>query len=332
QSWSQAVDIMEGETSYSSSSVFRKHKTYENRHPRNSRSGIRQFNDDGTFNVAIADGFIPSFEVRDDGYANPSLGWEEQSEITLYDVHSHALEVKDINENYASTKYDKNNARVLSTAANARYKDYVYSGFENEDFYQGRGLIEGGIYLDNGFINDRDYRSHTGRKSIGIDETGGTVFRYTVDREAGSPNRYTASVWQRQNDGGDTGYFTVSGGGANIISSKLIGNSGVWELWEAQIYISHPSDDFTIFCKTDPMSDNDVRTYFDDFRIRPVDATMTSYVYNEWGELSDILDANNLFTHYEYDAMGRLQSVTRETLSDGPIKVSETIIHYANDN
>ena len=54
---------------------------------------------------------------------------------------------------------------------------------------------------------------------------------------------------------------------------------------------------------------------------------MTSYVYNEWGELSDILDANNFFTHYEYDDMGRLKSITRETLDNGPVKVSESAIY-----
>jgi len=35
-------------------------------------------------------------------------------------------------------------------------------------------------------------------------------------------------------------------------------------------------------------------------------------VYNEWGELSHIIGANNLAMHYLYDAMGRLKSTETE--------------------
>ena len=97
-----------------------------------------------------------------------------------------------------------------------------------------------------------------------------------------------------------------------------------WELKTAYIIVPSTFTSFEVGLKY-----NGGTVYIDDFRIHPVDATMTSYVYNEWGELCDILDANNLFTHYEYDAMGRLKSITRETLSDGPVKVSETQINYS---
>ncbi len=66
----------------------------------------------------------------------------------------------------------------------------------------------------------------------------------------------------------------------------------------------------------------------DDFRIQPLDAVVTGYVYNEWGELSAILDNNNLSTRYEYDAMGKLKSVHKETFQYGINKVSEQITKY----
>ena len=106
---------------------------------------------------------------------------------------------------------------------------------------------------------------------------------------------------------------------------KVVGTYGSWYLMEALVDVS--AGNFTAQVKSLATGTTDV--YFDDFRMHPIDATMTSYVYNTWGELSDILDANNLFTHYEYDGMGRLKSVKRETLKYGPVKTSEIDIRYA---
>ncbi|MBK7652476.1 MAG: hypothetical protein IPJ20_19530 [Flammeovirgaceae bacterium] len=71
-------------------------------------------------------------------------------------------------------------------------------------------------------------------------------------------------------------------------------------------------------------------TLFDDFRVHPLKAAMVSYVYSPWGELKYILDNNNLFTEYEYDGIGRLTKVYKETFLHGRTKTSETVYHYAN--
>jgi len=48
----------------------------------------------------------------------------------------------------------------------------------------------------------------------------------------------------------------------------------------------------------------------------PIDASMVSYVYDSFsGELSYMLDANNIYSHYEYDAIGRLVRTSREQLN-----------------
>jgi hypothetical protein len=57
--------------------------------------------------------------------------------------------------------------------------------------------------------------------------------------------------------------------------------------------------------------------YLDDFRVHPVESSMTSYVYNEWDELSTVLGPNNLGTKYVYDAMGRLKGTQVEYSDEG---------------
>lgn len=54
---------------------------------------------------------------------------------------------------------------------------------------------------------------------------------------------------------------------------------------------------------------------FTDFRVQPVDAPMTAYVYDPhtW-QPTYVLDNDNLFTRTEYDPAGRVRRVYREVL------------------
>ena len=54
--------------------------------------------------------------------------------------------------------------------------------------------------------------------------------------------------------------------------------------------------------------------YFDDFRIQPIDAAMSSYVYDKHtGDLTAILDNNNIASKFVYDDAGRLKETYKET-------------------
>lgn len=56
------------------------------------------------------------------------------------------------------------------------------------------------------------------------------------------------------------------------------------------------------------------QTYIDDIRIYPVDAKMTTYVYDRnTQKLTFTCDENNYFTKYNYDAANNLQSINKET-------------------
>lgn len=252
----------------------------------------------------LSDGIVDklSFEELPLGVAiSESDGWQKNSEITLYDINSHALEAMDINENYAATKFDSNNERVVATVANARYDEFYYFGFNGnviEDVkHTGMGAEE--------ITNAEDYQ----------------------DEFVVPDGSYRASIWVNSSNIENFAVNLVVNGNQHpgIISEDR--KAGDWYLVEWNFVKSTGE-----YIELEAANSVATSAYLDDLRIHPIDATMTSYAYNEWGELSDILDANNLFTHYKYDPMGRLKSVTRETFSHGAVKTSESVIFYGNNN
>lgn len=72
--------------------------------------------------------------------------------------------------------------------------------------------------------------------------------------------------------------------------------------------------------------------YIDDFKVQPLNAPVTSYVYDDKGRVSAILDNEHFATYYEYDEAGRLKATYKETIKYGKVKVSEHEQHYARDN
>jgi hypothetical protein len=119
-------------------------------------------------------------------------------------------------------------------------------------------------------------------------------------------------------------------------SVNVLGKAGEWYLLEATIHVvsATASSELEVWCESGPTP-----TKFDDFRVLPQDASMTSYVYNEWGELSHVLDNNHLFTKYVYDEMGKLKETYKETFvnssnpsatygTEGIVKVSEFAYNY----
>jgi YD repeat-containing protein len=65
-------------------------------------------------------------------------------------------------------------------------------------------------------------------------------------------------------------------------------------------------------------------TAYDDIRIFPSDAQMTTYTYDSAGNVTSSMDAKGLTTYYEYDAMQRLMNVKDK---DGNI-VKHIDYHY----
>lgn len=323
QSWSKYVDVIDGNTKYddqASDKIYRKLANY-------SFIGDPSINQqqNGTYPISSFSEIPLGSNYQSTLLNDPD--WQRNSQITLYDVNSHALEAKDINDNYAATKFDNKNERVYSTVANARYDEFAYSGAEDDLINIGStNYFGGGVVKIGGNIRTKSEVDlvHTGQKSLRSTGTG-SPFNYYLTAPEAQEKTFRASVWTTHANAQLRA--SVDGGSSIIGTTSESKKAGDWYLINIDFYV--PSGYQQVDIITRGVSDTDV--FWDDFRVHPVDATMTSYVYNEWGELSDVLDANNLYTHYEYDKMGRLKSVSRETFQYGSKKISEASIHYGGD-
>lgn len=278
---------------------------------------------------ALTAGSLPSFSSWRKGDAVPA-NWQKNSEITLYDVQSHALEATDLNTKYAATKMSGDQTRVFATVANSKYDEFGYSGAEEPAVYQsvGKYMFGGGVFVT-AFnpVLSLSPQSHTGAYSYA--PSNGKGFHYSVKP---SNNRtYHVSVWA--NGPGAAIKYKLDNG-SEISCAVKVRQAGNWYQIEADIPVVGSYNSLLVWCESAGL--------FDDFRVHPIDAAMLSYVYNEWGELSHILDANNLFTEYLYDGMGRLKQVNKETFkktngdptygNNGISKVSEFDYNYGGND
>lgn len=274
---------------------------------------------------ALEDNQLPAFTAWNPGDPTPA-GWQKNAEITLYDVYSHALEAKDLNGQFAATKMTPDQTRVSATVANARYHEFTYSGAEEGsvgNLVLGNGVTigTGGAWVDELW--------HTGSSSVVTSNQG-----FFTETDVTPGKKYTVSVWATKSS---ATLKWVDGTGTTGVDVMLQPKrqAGDWYLLTGVVQPTQTH--MKIWSQA-----NGEETHFDDFRFHPFDAAMMCYVYNNWGELSHILDNNNLYTAYRYDGMGRLTSTYKETFMrpqeedtygiNGIVKVSEVNYNYGANN
>ncbi|MEM9857749.1 MAG: hypothetical protein AAF843_10345 [Bacteroidota bacterium] len=321
QTWSDNVEVL-GEGSQPG--IWRKEATY-------NWNGKEPLNSDGTYSKEDFDLNVFNYSL---GASN--LKWLRVSLIDLYDVNSNALQAVDVNGQVASTRMDKNRQRVIASSALSSYWEMTYSGAEQE---VSSTLVEGDVNKGNGQL--ANIRSHTGQYSLVV-PSGGEGFNYTIPASSVDVNnKYFASVWMylpgnaesaSEIDDADL-YYEINGVRTSISPELLQNKSKSWYLVNLMIEPNGVND-----IKVGVVNGTSRGVYLDDFRVHPVNSTMTSYVYdNLTDRLIYILDADNLYTHFEYDFHGRLIKTTKEHMnfSDGTFRadqtVSETTYNYGEN-
>ncbi len=278
--------------------------------------------------VDVVGGTYVGFNINNDDDFNWGVGdaqtnpkWRNVSTTTMYDHFSAPLETKDINNNYISTKMGDNRSKVLAVS-NAKYTEMYYSGAEYEipftNYFDGEVKSIG---------RQLDVNAHTGMYSVNIG-VGENAFEVNVpednDRIDPSKQKFKVSVWVRK--GGEDNARIKVGTSTQLFSSSEKVYAGSWVLLNGYIDIPSDQTNVAIFTTTGEID-------LDDFKLCPIASEMTSYVYNEWGELWCIIGSNGMASKFEYDEVGRLLQIYEEIEDDDGIlggfkQVSKTRYNY----
>ncbi len=271
-----------------------------------------------------------------------NANWRKTAEITLYDRYSKALEAKDVNGNYGATKMGYNQTRVVASGSLANYNEIAFCSAEDEEVNHvfGGGVAARVAGTDKTQVAAVSTYFHTGDKSLQVNAgQKGFIYTQSIGSQALKAGRnYIARVWVRNAHGVSNEndrfppadarlYYTINGQTVPSPAATAQKHANGWYALTLNVPVGQNS---TGTVEIGCVNNGSEVLYFDDFRFQPLDGGLTGYVYDtHTGELTYILDNNNLFTRYEYDAVGRLVRVYKETFQYGVSKISETKYNYA---
>jgi hypothetical protein len=283
-------------------------------------------------------------------------GWRPGDKVSTYDVFGKPLESKNQLNLYSSMLYGYNsqlNLMPVATAVNARQQEIAFEGFEDLNYYPLSNLDNHVPHLNfNVSSSQVDATSrHSGVSSLKLTalasltatasiETAACIAEQAQDGAANSfvvtdcncidpfkptIGRYIIGVWIKNDDPGvpANGTITVSIPGASPSSYTFMASGPVldgWQRIEGVFEINGTPTGLTV--KLNHTTGSSVN--FDDLRIHPEMANMTTVVYDAKTLLPLAThDSNNFTTFYNYDENYNLVRVRVETI-EGIKTVSET--------
>jgi len=275
--------------------------------------------------------------------------WLLNGENILFSEKNHGLAAKDIKDYYTSSKLGYDDEHVIAQASNAAYAEIAYSGFENEiDYGNGHLYFDSEIKAGGNRVqSNQGLAPHTGQYMLNIPASSmGPI--YTMKAQAYNNgngmvetglqgNRtYLACLWVQTGSENDLSFSIDlnSTAGVDAVYNATDFQSltcGAWtklDLWFTTPETIDPSD-FLEVKVSNTSATNAV--FIDDLRIQPMDAAMSSYVFNERrGLVTHALGSDNLYTRYVYDAAGTVIQTYVET-DQGEKLVQSSEYQFARD-
>ncbi len=286
------------------------------------------------------------------GASSNGQNWVKTGSVTKYNHYSDPLESKDVNNLYAASHFDLNGEMVIAVVGNGALSETGCSGAEYSDGNSLSGeVMKGGSALwrhssvagtqvhtgeysllvyggNDGFV--KKFLNDDAGYDVGFDDEKAYIISFWV---YGAPEDAEINIKTYSVSGSLTYDYTIS---TNDCQKLQFGN---WFLVTKTInplntllggnnkhYIK-----YIIRAKSGISSP----LYMDDFRIHPVNASISSYVYDDQGRVSYILNANNIGTYYQYNDKGQLEEVHSEIAGDavtgGFKRTSKAEYHFARD-
>lgn len=201
--------------------------------------------------------------------------WLKTGAVTMRDLTGTVIETADgLNRPVTNSILDFNRFRVIASTTNAALSDVGYTGFETDAL--------GNIQTGNGTIVTTDAKTGSACMSLGSTALSKNGFL--------TAQTYRISFWAKSG----TGQISICGGAPVTL------NTSDWKLFEytvsnvSQITIARGSSTAVLI---------------DEVRIRPVGASMNTYVYDPVYGVKSQTDENGQTVYYDFDEWGRIKTV-----------------------
>jgi hypothetical protein len=266
-----------------------------------------------------------------------STDWTWAKEVTRFNPVGNEIENKDALDRFSAELTGYANTQVTAVANNAKYRQIAFEGFEDYKYDTYNCSRHFGFELQGG--DTTTVTSHTGKYSIEVNGQPISTKYSIIDpicppilpkilrmepyklnicdcvgRFSPDPGNYVFSAWVKENQvPGTLNYpnaaVEIKTGGKTFTFKP---DGQIIEGWQ-RIYgvfdVPVGAADIVL-----DLQGNGIKSWFDDLRIHPFDASFKSYVYdNVTLRFTYELDENNFFTQYQYDASGMLERVRKET-------------------
>ena len=302
--------------------------------------GLNLFNTDDEFDFA-----------NEHAYGNNALGWVKNSEVMFYDHYSNPREVKDVNGQFASSKTWK--GLTVSNVMGAAYSGYCATGAEELIKGKGYSVLDNPRYFETEtkLGNEAELvqtQAHTGKHAVVVQNTNREAFISTFYLKSNTGEgdqfdpieHYILSVWVKGNIGTKATHIKAkvklpdSNSYMSLDNPEIIQAGDWYQLrYTFQTVTSYVPSNTTVEVSVGSAGYSGP-LHFDDYRLYPVGASVTTYVYDDQDRIEYMLDGNNLGTKYVYDNRGRLKEIYSEKVGadGGFVQTAETKYHMIRDN
>jgi hypothetical protein len=323
--------------------------TERNRTPLAVASSSTNIRKNGTYSkFSLTPGISAYFWQKNANLWNKNtVGWEWTTEVTKYNPNGTELENKDRLGRYAAEIVGYYNQLVTGVAANSKYHQIAFDGFE--DYKYNSYLDVGNCKPPRHFGKENllgkitDKTRHTGKYALMVMPGDKEVTSYktydlcstpstNLDMQpfilgdcdcipvfAPEPGKYVVTAWVKEDDGlGAVDYknhkLRINTLGATSTATNEFHAKGNiiegWQRIEGQFEIRNQDQSIEVVFE----SSGNQLVFFDDLRIFPFDGDMKNFVYDDISlKLLSEIDANGYANFYEYDLSGELIRIKKET-------------------
>jgi hypothetical protein len=259
-----------------------------------------------------------------------SKKWLKTSTIEAYSPHGEALQERNALGIPSAVKYGYHDALPYLTAQNAELDEVFFESFEN--LYGDNAFFEDG--MENNTLNftlfspsnlPGDVTAHSGSNYVGLEPSPSSrlrtrSFRLTPKiREKGLLVKFWAYVNNPTVDNNIIAQnveIQLRDGSLvrqKIRNAEFVAQSGEWKLFSVVIKDFGTLSLNGAFTPTVTYLGGEM-LYIDDVRIQPIDAQMTTYVYDpKTLRLLTVFDDQHFGLYYQYNAEGKLVRKQKET-------------------